>query len=106
MSTEELKIGSLKRKWDWVGLVVRTKKEMRNGWGVIPAGTEMVVTHQRSGAHLASKPCACCGLTAIIAKVELSCLEPVRRAIAVPEHNRAIYTRDAVSAAWPDTEAA
>jgi hypothetical protein len=42
---------------------------MRNGWGVIPAGTVMTVTYKRSGFTLTAERCAHCGLQPSMTKV-------------------------------------
>jgi hypothetical protein len=61
-------------KREWKGRHVVTRVELRNGWGVVPAGTRMVVDENRrastrtpgSLALSTEKRCECCGLRAII----------------------------------------
>lgn len=92
-----------KRKWDWIGLVVRTRTAMQNGSVRIPKGAELIVTYQRGGASLLGKPCDCCGIQAIITKVPLPDLEIVRRAVEAPPYpHGSLYSGDATRAAWPE----
>lgn len=56
---------------DWNGLTVRTRTEMRNGMGVIPARTLCVVEGAGGGMgiQLRTKQCECCGLSFFISRV-------------------------------------
>lgn len=56
-------------KRDWVGRKVRTRRELRNGMGVIPAGTVAIVTYNRSGLSLSTDPCGSCGVRVLINRV-------------------------------------
>lgn len=58
-----------KLKRDWRGRLVRTLKEMRNGWGVIPAGTVLTVDENRAGLRLSGESCATCGMQPTINRV-------------------------------------
>lgn len=67
-------------KREWRGRHVRTKVDLRNGWGVIPAGTVMVVdenrrTSTRTPGSLAlstTQRCECCRLLASISGVRVA----------------------------------
>jgi hypothetical protein len=66
-----------KLKRDWIGRRVLTLQELRNGWGIIPAGVRMLVTDNRRASTrtpgslvLTSETrCECCGLKATISGV-------------------------------------
>lgn len=66
---------SLKRKKDWEGRIVRTCCVLRSGMNEIPTGTLMRVTYNRSGLHLETKPCQCCGVKVFIRGVSESDVE-------------------------------
>ncbi len=52
-----------------VGDVVRSTREMRNGYAVLPAGTLFTVTRRFSGYNLDSHPCTKCGIQIRINRV-------------------------------------
>lgn len=56
-------------KRDWVGRKVRTRRELRNGMGIIPAGTVVTVTSNHSGLSLSTDSCGSCGVRVLISKV-------------------------------------
>jgi len=58
-----------KRKKDWVGLRVRSRKDLRNALGKIPAGTIFTVNRNYAGLQLESDPCPHCGVRFFITKV-------------------------------------
>lgn len=58
-----------KLKRDWKGRKVRTLRDLRNGWGVIPAGTVFEVRENWAGLNLLGDRCTCCGLRASINRV-------------------------------------
>lgn len=93
-----------RRKWDWIGLVVRTKVSMMNGEVWIPDGTEMVVIYQQGGADLVAKPCAHCGIAKrSIRKVPLDELEPIRRAFPAPPFRSVPPSiSEAIRVTWPE----
>lgn len=64
-----------KLKRDWVGRRVQTLIELRNGWGVIPAGTVLMVDRNHAGLALISDPCDHCGLAVSIRRVPESAVE-------------------------------
>lgn len=52
-----------------VGARVRTRVDLHNGWGIIPAGTIMTVEYKRGGFSLVGPTCECCGLAPSISRV-------------------------------------
>jgi len=58
-----------KRKKDWVGLRVRSRKDLQNSLGKIPAGTIFTVDRNYAGLYLTSDPCPHCGVRFFIIKV-------------------------------------
>lgn len=56
-------------KRDWVGRMVRTKRELRNGNMTVSAGTVAKVTQYYRGLRLESEPCERCGVGVHIARV-------------------------------------
>lgn len=65
-----------KLKRDYAGKRVRTLREFRNGWGVIPAGSLAVIDHQSpKGSSLVVDCCSCCGLKPIISSIKASDIE-------------------------------
>ena len=53
-------------------LVVR--RELRNGWGLVPVGTVVTVTYKRSGLNVEAERCDCCGVRMFVSKVHHSSL--------------------------------
>lgn len=49
------------RKWDRVGMLAETTREIRNGYGAIPKGTLVLVTTSGPGYGVETLPCAECG---------------------------------------------
>jgi len=91
---------SLERKWDWVGLVVRTRRVLQNGLGTIPEGSFALVKGQHNGADLVFKPCDDCGVQFNINKVDLGSLEPVVRIVKNPPYRNSLYYRQNPEAIW------
>lgn len=58
-----------------VGDVVRSTREMRNAYAVLPAGTLFAVSRRFSGYDLDSHPCTKCGIQIRINRVEDGALE-------------------------------
>lgn len=59
-----------KLKRDHIGLIVKTRTILENGWCKIPTGTICEVTYSRGGTiSLKSDPCKCCGISISISKV-------------------------------------
>lgn len=65
---------------DWLGMRVRTKEAMRNGYVEIPAGSLATVDGIGVGLELKVDPCQCCGMKAIISRVHGSKVEPIGEA--------------------------
>lgn len=70
-----------KLKRDYPGRVVRTTRELKNGWVIIPAGAVAGITYQSpKGSTLTGNPCNCCGVRPIISHVgmdDIEFIEPV-----------------------------
>jgi hypothetical protein len=65
-----------KLKRDYPERTVRTTRPMSNGYVAIPAGSIAVITSQSSrGSTLKIKPCACCGMAAIISRIDAGDIE-------------------------------
>ncbi len=63
-------------KRDYKGRSVRTRVEMKNGWGIVPAGAIAVINTQGpKGSSLLFEPCTCCGLRAIVTAVQPTDIE-------------------------------
>ena len=67
--------GKPRLKRDWIGRKVRTLRELRNYWGMIPAGTVCAVDDNHSGLRLATEPCDHCGVKIYISRVPESDVE-------------------------------
>jgi len=66
----------MRRKYRFnVGDVVRSRREMRNGYAVLPAGTLFTVRRRFSGYDLDSHPCDRCGVQIRISRVGDAALE-------------------------------
>lgn len=63
---------SLKRKCDWVGLTVETRRPLQNHFMEIPTGTRCTVTRNRSGLTLQTTRCEHCGISVFIHGVDES----------------------------------
>ena len=59
----------LKRKNDWVGAVVRSKRPVSNAIATLPAGTMFFVESTYQGLKMRSAKCARCGISIYITKV-------------------------------------
>lgn len=59
----------LKRKKDWEGRKVRSKREMTNGYVTMPKGTILTVYRNHGGLEIIADSCACCGMKAWFRKV-------------------------------------
>lgn len=69
-------VPSPKLKRDYVGWFVRTTREMSNGYVTIPAGKIAKVEGQnRLGSTLKFQACECCGMQAILSRVQPSDME-------------------------------
>lgn len=64
---------------DWVGRKVRNNRELNNGLGRYPIGTEWRVTYNRAGLSLEADPCSCCGIQAYIRGVPLNWVDLLPR---------------------------
>lgn len=62
---------------DWIGMRVRTREVMRNGYVEIPAGATAEVTGIGVGLELKVDPCTCCGMRAFITRVHGNDVEPI-----------------------------
>lgn len=54
---------------DWVGLRVRTKRDISTMAMTIPAGTVMTVSHVKPGLQLQTEPCPTCGVRMFVFRV-------------------------------------
>ena len=80
---------------DWKGMRVRSTRELRNGWGSMPAGSFFRVTHATAGIHMKSEPCACCGFQWSVSKVSSDDIEPVPDGVGAAQNgSRADVTRN------------
>ena len=52
------------------GRKVVSRREMRNGYAVLPAGTVFTIEHKSKGLHLLSDPCPTCGVKVPISRVQ------------------------------------
>lgn len=70
-----------KLKREYEGRTVRTTRELKNGWGIIPSGTVAVITNQSpKGSTLTANQCSCCGARPTISRVgmdDIEFIEPV-----------------------------
>lgn len=55
----------------------RTTRDLRNGWGVIPAGTAVRITDKRGGLEIEAEECECCGVRMTMRGVGAGSLEEV-----------------------------
>lgn len=65
----ELEIRKLRRKGDWVGGWVRSKRDISTGAMLIPAGTDFEVRRSFGGLSLLSAACPACGVRMRVIKV-------------------------------------
>lgn len=58
------KYNGKKRAKDWLGCRFRTKREFKNGWATMPAGSTGVVSSAGSpkGLHIKFDSCGHCGI--------------------------------------------
>lgn len=56
-------------KKHWTDRRVRTLRELRNMFGIVPAGTVMTVVYNHAGLQLRGDRCGCCGVQVSINKV-------------------------------------
>ena len=68
-----------RRKWDWTGMLVRSRTELRTMRVILPAGTEGIVTYAYGGLTIWWRPCRCCGVSLCMTKVLPREVEAVRR---------------------------
>ena len=59
-------VESPKKVADWRGKLVRFKREMRNGYIIIPAGTMATIESPGIVTHFECELCKCCGIRARI----------------------------------------
>ncbi|WP_338924462.1 hypothetical protein V0M98_33140 (plasmid) [Pseudomonas silesiensis] len=65
-----------KLKRDYPGKYVRTLLDLRNGMGVIPAGSLALIDHQSpKGSSLLLNACSCCGFKPIINAIQANDIE-------------------------------
>ncbi len=57
------------------GRKVRTLRELRNSWCVIPKGTICTITHKSGGLEIESEACPDCGVKVCISKVQPTSVE-------------------------------
>ena len=75
-ATELTVVPHPKLKRDYKGRRVRTLKDLKNGWGIIPAGALASIDYQGpTGSSLIIDPCSCCGVKAIISAIQASDIE-------------------------------
>lgn len=58
------------RVTDWVGMRLKSKHRVKNGWAELPAGTLWTVTYARSGLSIESDACSCCGIKVYVRGVD------------------------------------
>jgi hypothetical protein len=76
MSKQYAVVPHPKLKREYKGRLVRTTRELKNGWGMIPLGAVATVSHQSpKGSELVFEPCDCCGLKAVISHVGMDSIE-------------------------------
>lgn len=81
MAEEYTVIPHPKLKRDYKGGTIRTKHDVQNGWGVIPAGTIATISHQSpKGSTIRVPRCECCGLQAHVSRVDAETFEFVELA--------------------------
>lgn len=63
---------------DAIGMKVRTLREMRNGFMIIPAGTVATITsgYRWERLEIEGQPCTCCGVRVLVSCVSKGALEP------------------------------
>lgn len=83
-----------RRKSEWVGMLVRLRRDLANGWATFPAGTEAMVVDSFGGLALVSAPCDHCGVVVSINKVPIPAVEPIERLLPTPEGRRPTIYRD------------
>ncbi|WP_155646902.1 hypothetical protein [Burkholderia territorii] len=62
---------------DWLGMRIRTKEVMRNGYVEMAAGSIATVTGIGVGLELKFEPCSCCGMRAFMTRIHGSAVEPI-----------------------------
>lgn len=74
-----------KLKRDYVGKRVRTLREFRNGWGIVPIGSIALIDHQSpKGSTLRITSCVCCGMQPIISAIKSVDIEFVEEQVPSP----------------------
>ena len=58
----------------WLGKTLITLEELRNGWGILPKGSKVIVKRKYKGFNIESLPCTCCGLRVTMSYVSAFCL--------------------------------
>lgn len=59
----------------WKGRIVRSTKELSNGWATLPKGTIFKVMGKWNGLKILSQQCKCCGIRVHMSKVPYRDLE-------------------------------
>ena len=59
----------LRLKRAWVAGIVRSRDQLENGWGTLPAGSLWCVADSYGGLHMVTMPCRCCGFRMPITSV-------------------------------------
>lgn len=64
---------------DWIGRRVKSTLDLRNELVAVPAGSLGTVIDWRTGRGLRVQfdSCTCCGVSAVIASLENSCIEEI-----------------------------
>lgn len=78
-----------KLKRDYKGRTVRARRDLQNGWGIIPAGTLATIRNQSpKGSELVVEACSCCGLKAIVGAIGADAVEFVEPVEVSGEENK------------------
>lgn len=59
-----------KRVADWIGMRIKARVKMRNGYVTVPVGAKGTVRYALGGLSIDFDPCKHCGLGAYITRVE------------------------------------
>ncbi len=80
-----LEVGRLKRKGDWVGLLVRLRTDVRRGDGMeARAGAVMIVSGNKGGLHLRGATCPTCLVSFVVVGVSAGEVDIIKR-VAEPD---------------------
>ncbi len=65
-----------KLKRDYKGRTVRTTRELKNGWGIIPVGAIGLIDIQSpKGSSIVFETCSCCNMKPIVSGVHMDSIE-------------------------------